>query len=138
MVEAWRTATSPRSDKDLIEDDLEEAPEVYQALLVNRTGNWTVLKHFLSTSWSQTSRASSVVEVGDGEPRVARHVIGHAARRKAIRSRVSSSTLPHYSSHKCRTAGFAVARPLFSLRDKRAGGGRCRRRSCRAFEVRSA
>ncbi len=40
MVKAWAHGDTKTLDKVMIQDDLEETPEVYQALLVNRNANW--------------------------------------------------------------------------------------------------
>jgi uncharacterized protein YbaP (TraB family) len=42
LVSAWSRGDVEKLDKIMIEDDLEDTPEVYQALLVNRNRNWTV------------------------------------------------------------------------------------------------
>ncbi len=42
LVSAWSKGDVEKLDKIMIEDDLEDTPEVYQALLVNRNRNWTV------------------------------------------------------------------------------------------------
>jgi uncharacterized protein YbaP (TraB family) len=42
LVSAWSKGDVEKLDKIMIEDDLEETPEVYQALLVKRNRNWTV------------------------------------------------------------------------------------------------
>jgi uncharacterized protein YbaP (TraB family) len=42
LVSAWSKGNVEKLDKIMIEDDLEDTPEVYQALLVNRNKNWTV------------------------------------------------------------------------------------------------
>jgi uncharacterized protein YbaP (TraB family) len=42
LVSAWSKGDVEKLDKIMIEDDLEDTPEVYQALLVNRNRNWAV------------------------------------------------------------------------------------------------
>ncbi len=41
LVNAWAGGDVAKLDKIMIEDDLEETPQVYQALLVKRNQNWT-------------------------------------------------------------------------------------------------
>src|SRR6185295_14694603 len=42
MVKAWAAGDTATLDKIMIQDDLEQTPEVYQALLVNRNKHWVV------------------------------------------------------------------------------------------------
>ena len=40
MVKSWAKGDVETLDKIMIEQDLAETPEIYQALLVNRNANW--------------------------------------------------------------------------------------------------
>lgn len=42
LVSAWSTGDVGKLEKIMLEDDLQDTPEVYQALLVKRNRNWTV------------------------------------------------------------------------------------------------
>ena len=42
MVNAWAVGDIAKLDKIMIQDDLAETPEIYEALLVNRNKNWVV------------------------------------------------------------------------------------------------
>lgn len=50
MVKAWAAGDTDKLNKIMIEDDLEQTPEIYQALLVNRNKRWvTELDELIKT-----------------------------------------------------------------------------------------